>query len=321
MPVCRWFLQQGQARCLFYFYGMKPLCRTAAPNEVGAVADVILSANPQIEARIKNFLARGARWHDATPVVCEVDGRIVSSACIFHRQVLVEEKPKPVAIIGAVATRPEARGQGLATRVLTHCEELIRERGYPQAILFCSIIEFYQRFGWAVVEEDFVEFELSSARPRTGTYTIAAVNLTAIPAPLRALADSAIVRTDEVWQEYADWQRADADLFWAASNRDEFVAYVRSRREGRAIRLMDAACRPEAADALGLLLHRQHEMAGVECFRTFLPRESRLARSLADAGVVCFWRKTDVASGVMMMKPMTGDLRWSPHPWWAVDRV
>ena len=39
---------------------------------------------------------------------------------------------------GGGQTRPEFRGQGLATQVLAHCAEVIRDRGDRLAILFCS---------------------------------------------------------------------------------------------------------------------------------------------------------------------------------------
>ncbi|MBI4024490.1 MAG: GNAT family N-acetyltransferase [Verrucomicrobia bacterium] len=322
---------------------MKPVIRIARAGEIHAVADVILSANPHIESRMEAFIAQGARWHNATPVVCEVAGKIVSCACIFHREVWVGSKKKRFGGIGAVATRPAARKKGFATLVMKQCEETLREQGCGVAILFCSIVEFYRRLGWTPVKEEWIEF-VAPHFLKEREYRIEAVPLNKIPDAIRALstasAQSAIVRSKGLWQEYSRWQREDADLFWAAYEGDKPVAYVRGRRgknNAEEIRLMDAAADGAHHSALIVLLGKQCEIVkgkGSERFHGFVSAEHPLAKALSMAGIKPTWEAAASASGVMMYKGLqenigkeflsAGDfgkaLPWQTRTWWAADR-
>lgn len=87
--------------------------RTAKVEESAEVANLILSANPHLGERIRRFLAAGGQWHDAAPVVCEVDGRLWSCAVVFRREIWTRSARASFGGIGAVATHPAARGRGL----------------------------------------------------------------------------------------------------------------------------------------------------------------------------------------------------------------
>jgi len=321
---------------------MKPVCRVSRPEDMKAMNDVVLSANPHLEERINTFATRGARWHDATPVACEAAGEIVSCAVVFHREVWVGSAKKRFGGIGAVATRSEARGKGYATQVLAMCEEVMRERGYGVAILFCSIVEFYQRLGWSVVEEDWIEFALPRSRPPS-SYRVEQVSLTEIPRTIRQLFDeaghNAIVRPDDLWEEYGRWQREDADLFLSAYTGDQPVACVRGRRarEKAGIRLMEAAFLGGHDDALLRLLQQQRATIAGDApvkVHAFLSQAHPLASALTRAGIETTWKRTSPEVGVMMCKPLAvpradvflraddfaAGVPWSPRVWWAIDR-
>ena len=334
-----------------------PQARVAAPGEMGAVADVIRLANPHREARISTFLATGARWHAAMPIVCEESGQIVSCACVFHRCVWTRRGQASFGGIGALSTLPEARNRGYATRVMEACEEHLRKRGCSTALLFCTIVDFYMRRGWSAVPEDWVEFALperAGAR-RAPPYCLSQVDAAGIPAAIRELCDrageatgSALVRSEGVWDEYGRWPREDPDLFWAASADDRPVAYVRGRRSGGRLELLEATCLEGHEVALPVLLDQQREvLAGRNHvpFHAFLATEHPLTGLLNDAGVDLAWRTSAVDTGTMMIKdlrdaapagrprPETAPTRgslvtddfddglpWRPRTWWGVDR-
>lgn len=329
---------------------MKPKARVAGPEEMRAVVGVIRSANPHLEARISTFLAAGACWHEATPIVCELSKQIVSCACVFRRCVRTQRGEASFGGIGAVATLPEARGRGCATLVMKECEDLLRRRGCRTALLFCTIVDFYARLEWSPVQEDWVEFTLSPRSRIAGasSYDLRRLDLAEIPASIRTLCDrasgpfgGAMVRSDGVWDEYGRWRREDPDLFWAARADDRPVAYVRGRRMGSELRLLEAACQEGHERALLVLLERQRKVvAGPRDarFNAFLSRAHPLAALLADAGVDPAWRQTGADTGIMMIKDLGGASRasragqclvtddfeqglpWHPRTWWGVDR-
>ena len=80
-----------------------------------------------------------------------VAGDLVANAGVLARTVDVGGAPIPVAGIGGVVCRPEARGQGHATAAvaaaLTHGIESL---GADFGMLFClpKLVPFYARTGW-----------------------------------------------------------------------------------------------------------------------------------------------------------------------------
>lgn len=302
--------------------------------------DVIRSANPHLEARIDTFLARGAVWPGVTPVVATLDGEIVSCAGIFHRELWCDGAKKRFAGIGAVATRPEARGRGLATLVLEYCVQVMGDQGYGVAILFCTIADFYRRLGWKPLVEDRVEFTLPPLAVDS-SYQLSPIEQKSIPAAVRDLSqqfsDAAIERSELIWQEFAVWSRDDADLFWAAWRGNELAGYVRGRRarnDPRVIELLDAVSRPgdEAA-----LLQQQRLIVAVDNavkFHAMFSPAHPLAATLTDSDIELNWQPTTPETSIMMFKPLRDDaapefltaqdfqvgLPWQPRSWWGIDR-
>lgn len=57
------------------------------------------------------------------------------------------------AMIGMVFTRPEYRGQGLASLVMKSIQARLSEIGIDFAVLWTTIPEFYQRLGWILEDK------------------------------------------------------------------------------------------------------------------------------------------------------------------------
>jgi len=81
------------------------------------------------------------------------------------------------AMIGAVYTRPQRRGEQLASRILEHAAWSLRERQLDFAVLWTDQPAFYARLGWSSVDCGLLgEFENSGecAQSRGGIISMAA---------------------------------------------------------------------------------------------------------------------------------------------------
>mgnify|MGYP000111885172 CR=1 FL=1 len=87
-------------------------------------------------------------------IVAELNGRIVSKAQIIEYEMSVGTAQVRMGGIMGVATDPEHRGKGYASRVLRRCVEVMAENGFDLSILF-GIEGFYERFGYAPVMPDY----------------------------------------------------------------------------------------------------------------------------------------------------------------------
>jgi GNAT superfamily N-acetyltransferase len=102
-------------------------------------------------------LALGAEGPGQVVSLCE-DGTILSSCAVLERELLHPEGKTRVGLIGSVVTRPDARGRGLATKLLEHAEGRLRATGCEHALLWADDPTFYSRRGYALdgYEVDFL---------------------------------------------------------------------------------------------------------------------------------------------------------------------
>lgn len=79
-------------------------------------------------------------------------GEIISNICVYKMEILYGGQPHWALSVGAVATREDYRGQGLARKLM----ERIIDR-YPQTPMYLSanhqVVDFYPRFGFRRVYE------------------------------------------------------------------------------------------------------------------------------------------------------------------------
>ena len=84
--------------------------------------------------------------------VIVVGGRIVSTLRIWDRWVHLGSTPVRMGGIGGVTTHPDYRQRGIATRLMEHAAEYMRDEGYDLGLLFTMIpARFYRRLGWNCV--------------------------------------------------------------------------------------------------------------------------------------------------------------------------
>ncbi|MCO5732692.1 GNAT family N-acetyltransferase [Rhizobium sp. SSA_523] len=183
---------------------------------------------------IQNFprWARVGGWGDRYEVValtegdkiCATIGVTVMEGWLGRRQ------PMPVFQLGAVATRPQDRGRGLARRLLEHVLAEADRHGTP-VLLFAnpSVVDFYPRFGFRRLIPDRLFLQL-----RPGPETKNAIGRRFDPETLQ---DRALLA---MWCDRADAHggilavRPDASiLLWHLMNTN-VTAYVLPKERGLA---------------------------------------------------------------------------------------
>lgn len=289
--------------------------RPARSDDRAALLDVILSANPTLGRRIEHFRACREDWYNATPIVAYEGDQILSSAIVFRRSMWTGRGTTCFGGIGAVATRPEVRNQGLASAILEASEELLRSEGFRLAVLFCGIPAFYGRLGWRLVKESTWQV------PRPGddlrSITIRKIHIERDYPALSELYDraatGAMVRPRQLWMEQLVWQREDSSLFLGAFVEDKLMAYSRARKDNARVEILEATAAPGFECALATLVDAQERMTGLasstssETQIVIKELSTRPDRQRSDAPQLtsqCFAHGTP----------------WSPRIWWPIDR-
>ena len=172
------------------------LIRSALPSELGAVADVLRTANAEFAARLPApffdaFLSNvldleGRQEHSVLYVAADavLDNRIVG-AITFYPDASREGWGWPAAWAGirAAAVSPAARRQGIGERLARRCIDEARARASPSiclhtAPLMRSAIAMYERLGFRRIPRfDADSTTLFPSPAPTSTFTALAYRL------------------------------------------------------------------------------------------------------------------------------------------------
>lgn len=98
----------------------------------------------------------GLRWRskDRHFVLYE-NGSPRASASVLRHEARLGDRSVVIGGLGGVITLPEARGRGLARRIVGRATEFLRDDlGASFGLLFClpRLVPFYRSLGWEVVE-------------------------------------------------------------------------------------------------------------------------------------------------------------------------
>ena len=78
-------------------------------------------------------------------------GRLVGSARVAPYEQWWGGRPVPMGGVAGVAVHPDARGRGLASRLVGGLDELMRAQGQHVSALFPTALGLYRRLGWELV--------------------------------------------------------------------------------------------------------------------------------------------------------------------------
>ncbi|MBN1370459.1 MAG: GNAT family N-acetyltransferase [Anaerolineaceae bacterium] len=98
------------------------------------------------------WYSRGWWTPDYTVYTLAEDDRLLASTAAYRMEMLIDGQRQTWLQIGAVATRPECRGQGLSRRLMQTILE-----DYPNTPMFlcanASVLDFYPRFGFQRIHD------------------------------------------------------------------------------------------------------------------------------------------------------------------------
>ncbi len=127
--------------------------RPIRESELDELLDLICAVhNPNGRERYRGYIEGDPTWRTSQSPVVVVDGRIVSTLRIWERRVHVGATHFRMGGVGGVTTHPDYRKRGIATRLMEHAADYMRDDGYDLGLLFTEIpAGFYRRLGWCCV--------------------------------------------------------------------------------------------------------------------------------------------------------------------------
>ena len=214
-----------------------------------------------------------------------------------------------------MATRPELRHQGLASAVLTACEELLRSEGLTTAVLFCTIPSFYERLGWSVINEALYRLPVST--DSLSHISVRTMDIQADYPTLSELYDraatGAMIRPRQLWIEQLFWQREDPSLFLGAFHEEKLIAYARVRRDKGHLEMLETTAAPGFEPALATLVENQQQATGLAASISSSTR--MMIKDLRTRPDRLSWILGDSAC-----KALLTEFPGLPGIWWPVDR-
>lgn len=132
------------------------MIREAAEKDLSALLTLYLHLHetrvPQIDARVTGVWESILRDENHHLIVCEEDGRIVSS-CVCAVIPNLTRNARPYALIENVVTHPDYRKRGLASACLKYALDIAREQNCYKVMLLTGAkdeetLRFYRRAGF-----------------------------------------------------------------------------------------------------------------------------------------------------------------------------
>jgi predicted acetyltransferase len=185
--------------------------------------------------------------------------------------------------VASVVVHPDARGGGLAHRLLKHLLAVMAERGQPVSALFPTVAPLYRRSGWEVVgsidetrlrTRDLAPLEASSCTVRTATADEDGAAVQALWEAQARTGGGALTRTGPLFGQGPP-EAFDTDVVALAEDAEGrargYLSYDRGRgyRDGAGeLHVWElAADGPDAVRALLASLARWHPVAGTTLWR------------------------------------------------------
>jgi GNAT superfamily N-acetyltransferase len=122
--------------------------RSPRPEELDEMLSVMCDAFNLPFAPARDIFYRDPYFDVRHKRILVANGRIESCLTIVDAPIVIGSAVVRVAGVAGVATRPEARRQGYATRMIQEVLPLLAEDGFGLAALFAAEPSFYLRLNW-----------------------------------------------------------------------------------------------------------------------------------------------------------------------------
>lgn len=162
--------------------------------------------------------------------VAELGGEIVSSLACKEFRLLRNDSSWRGAMIGAVCTRPDIRGRGIATKLLKYCTDGLASGGLDFAVLWTAQSDFYKRLGWVCCDSGLmgsveISAKAANCRHRKAVDRIESVDFSRIEQIRRHWVDCFVSR-DELAYRHIPLPAESTELFCQNENSAEHSAYA-----------------------------------------------------------------------------------------------
>jgi ribosomal protein S18 acetylase RimI-like enzyme len=199
--------------------------RTLRPDEQDAVLDLwvtVLDDDRDVRERVFYDFADDPQRFEHTHVAVDPDGNLLAAVAYWLRDIRDSNgQPRRTAHIWGVATRPDARGEGHASRLLQQALAPMQQKGCYWSLL-CAREEartLYTRLGWQNISTSYRSGVLSTVEAAANPYHIKPYDPRAEPdgwerlatvyAGYNATRPLTMLRDDHYWRGYAAWMFAD----------------------------------------------------------------------------------------------------------------
>ncbi|MFB7533222.1 GNAT family N-acetyltransferase [Streptomyces sp. NPDC056178] len=186
--------------------------------------------------------------------------------------------PQRVGGIGSVATRPEARGQGLVRRLLVEAERTMTAEQCAWSLLFTGTPGVYRGSGWQEFGSTYIEGVLvppaaSGAFRVRGATARDAVEVTALHHAYNANRPLSSLRGPEDWAvRVPAWYGApDRSLVAVEPATGTLVGWIVAQHEGECVEVREFAGAPECLGELLAAVGARGRAAGLTRARVRLP--------------------------------------------------
>lgn len=192
-----------------------------------------------------------------------------------------------VGCVSSVATRPEARGQGLVRRLLARAEESMTAAGCAWSLLFTGTPGVYTRAGWTSFDRAHVSGSFAPARPARPGWSVTAADLDDWPVLARlherhnAHRPLTTVRTADDWAGRVPvWYRRTCQVLLLSDHGTPAAYAVTDWHRGEVVEfaLADATAAAPLAEALA----RQAGERNVRAGRLLAPPDPAVCDALFD---------------------------------------
>ncbi len=160
------------------------------------------------------YFRRKLMENDTTTIAISDDDMPVATVTMYDREVWYHGRKFRMCGIGDVATHPEYRGKGLASKLMRHAVEMMKKEGYDLSILFTDINSYYEKFGYSTVVRKVSRIEIPE--PKNSGNRVLHLNnideaaphvegMLALYEPMASKYDYSIVRTKAYFLRTLKW--------------------------------------------------------------------------------------------------------------------
>ncbi|MFJ7200478.1 MULTISPECIES: GNAT family N-acetyltransferase [unclassified Streptomyces] len=234
--------------------------------------------------------------HRHTFVAQNADGDGIDAVVVYVPRLIRDARgtPRRVGGIGSVATRPEARGQGLVRRLLEAAEHTMRAERCDWSLLFTGTPGVYRGSGWQEFASTYTEGTLAPP-PAAGELRIReatardAVEVAALHHAYNADRPLSSVRAPEDWAvRVPAWYGPPARSLVAEDpGSGALVGWMVAQYEGECVEVREFAGAPRSLGELLAAVGERGRAAGLDRARVRLPDapevRAALPALLADA--------------------------------------